>query len=99
MPETEERNRTYGQWWDTTEEMVDLPLAAVERVSLAALQEAGASRGDAEFLLDVSLEKALQGDHARGMGRIIEISRGGAARERWTCTPRLKRCARRGPRR
>jgi LDH2 family malate/lactate/ureidoglycolate dehydrogenase len=47
--------------------MVQAPLEAVRKVGLAALQRAGASEDDAEFLLGISLDKAIQGDHARGL--------------------------------
>ena len=76
-----ERKRTYGQWWDTTEELVTVPLEAVRRVGLAGLQAGGATPDDAAFLLDVALDKALQGDHARGLGRLpgmVRSAKGGA---------------------
>lgn len=65
-----ERKRTYGQWWDTTEELVTVPLEAVRRVGLAGLQAGGATPEDAAFILDIAIDKALQGDHARGLFRL-----------------------------
>jgi LDH2 family malate/lactate/ureidoglycolate dehydrogenase len=59
--------RPRGQWWQYTEEMVEVPVEAVKKMGLAALQRAGASENDAEFLLNTSLDKAIQGDHARGL--------------------------------
>lgn len=67
---TDLRERTYGQWWDFNEEMVEVRLDAVRRVCLTALQQAGATPDDAAFILDVNLDKAIQGDHARGLGRL-----------------------------
>jgi LDH2 family malate/lactate/ureidoglycolate dehydrogenase len=61
------RERTFGQWWDTREERVAVPLEKLRRFGLAALERAGASPEDAAFLLNISLDKALQGDDARGM--------------------------------
>ena len=65
-----QRRRTFGQWWDSTEEQVTVALDAVRRVSLAALQSVGATAEDAVFLLDIALDKALQGDPVRGMVRV-----------------------------
>ena len=62
--------KTYGQWWDTTEERVTVPLEAVRQVGLATFQAAGATEEDAAFLLDIALDKALQGDQVRGIGRL-----------------------------
>jgi L-2-hydroxycarboxylate dehydrogenase (NAD+) len=59
--------RTHGQWWQSTEKMVEAPVEAVKKLGVAALQRAGASEDDAEFLLSISLDKAIQGDHARGL--------------------------------
>src|SRR5262245_43353890 len=59
--------RPYGQWWQYTEEMVETSYDAVSRFGLAALRRAGASERDAAFLLQTSLNKAVQGDHARGL--------------------------------
>jgi LDH2 family malate/lactate/ureidoglycolate dehydrogenase len=47
--------------------MVELSYAAVRRLGLDALTRAGASPADAEFLLAIPLDKAVQGDHARGL--------------------------------
>ena len=70
MPESAEGKRTYGQWWDTTEEMVTVSVAGVRRVGVAGLQAGGATPDDAAFLLGTFLDKALQGDHTRGLGRL-----------------------------
>ena len=63
----EQRQRTYGQWWDSTEEQVIVTLDAVRQIALAGLQSAGATAEDAAFLLDIALDKAIQGDPVRGM--------------------------------
>ena len=59
--------RTYGQWWGSTEEQVTVALDAVRQVSLAGLQSVGATAEDAAFLLDIALDKALQGDPIRAL--------------------------------
>lgn len=69
------RQRTYGQWWDTTEEMVQVRIEAVRKVGIAALERAGATPDDARYLLEVSLDKAIQGDHARGLSRFPGMAR------------------------
>lgn len=70
MVESKQPIRTYGQWWESPEEQVTVPLAAVEKVGLAVLQAGGASAEDAAFLLDIGLGKAMQGDYVRGLGRL-----------------------------
>jgi len=65
--------RTRGQWWQHDEAMVEVPLDAVRALGLAALQQAGASADDAEFVLDTFLDKAIQGDHARGLAGLNGI--------------------------
>ena len=64
------RQRTSGQWWDSTEEFVTVSLEAVRHICLAGLQQGGATPEDAAYILDVNLDKAIQGDHARGLGRL-----------------------------
>jgi LDH2 family malate/lactate/ureidoglycolate dehydrogenase len=66
--------QTYGQWWQSTEEMVEAPVAAVEKLGVAALRRAGASDDDARFLLGI-LDKSIQGDHARGLDRLPAMVR------------------------
>ena len=70
-----QERRTYGQWWGSTEEMVAVPLASVRRVGLAGLEAGGASPDDAAFLLDIRLDKAFQGDHARGLAGLPGMAR------------------------
>lgn len=65
--------RTYGQWWDSTEPRVMVALDEIRRVGSAAYLAAGARRDDVDFLLDVNLDKAIQGDHARGLGKLPGI--------------------------
>jgi LDH2 family malate/lactate/ureidoglycolate dehydrogenase len=73
MAQTEAR--TAGQWWSSTEEMTSVPLAAVRGLAIEALVAAGASREDAGFIADVNLDKAIQGDHARGVRHLPAIVR------------------------
>jgi L-2-hydroxycarboxylate dehydrogenase (NAD+) len=73
--------RTYGQWWDSTEPMVRVPIAELQRVGQAALEAVGASPADAEFLVGSPLDKSIQGDHARGVGHVptlVALVRAGA---------------------
>ena len=73
--------RTYGQWWDSNEARVRVSIDDLCRVGHAAYESVGASAEDAEFLFAVNLDKALQGDHARGLGKvpgIIAAARSGA---------------------
>ncbi len=59
--------RTYGQWWESQEERVKVPLQPLRKVALTAMTAAGATPDDAEYLFNVRLDKALQGDHTRGI--------------------------------
>lgn len=65
-----DKRRTHGQWWQSTEPFVVLPIAEVERIGRLAYEAAGASPDDAAFLLATNLDKAIQGDHARGLGKL-----------------------------
>lgn len=65
-----ERARTYGQWWDSTEARTRVAIADLERVAEAAYRSVGATEEDARFLAATNLDKAIQGDHARGAGKI-----------------------------
>ena len=70
MTDAKQTEKTYGQWWESSEEQVTVRLSAVENVGMAALREAGASEEDAAFLLSMAVAKALQGDYVRGLGSI-----------------------------
>src|SRR5262249_12214960 len=63
--------RTYGQWWSFTENHVAVKLDALRSICLMGYERAGASPEDAEFLLGPHLDKALQGDHVRGIGAAV----------------------------
>lgn len=65
-----DRRRTYGQWWDSTEEFVEVSICAIEALAVAAYLSVGASAPDAKYLTATNLDKAIQGDHARGIGRV-----------------------------
>jgi LDH2 family malate/lactate/ureidoglycolate dehydrogenase len=65
--------RTYGQWWNSTEPLVRVPIAELERIGQAAFEAVGASPADAAFLLGSTLDKSIQGDHARGVGHVPNI--------------------------
>ncbi|MBW2499538.1 MAG: Ldh family oxidoreductase [Deltaproteobacteria bacterium] len=64
------RTRTFGQWWDSNERFVRASIEDLKRVGAAAYESVGASPGDAIFLFDTNLDKAIQGDHARGLGKL-----------------------------
>jgi L-2-hydroxycarboxylate dehydrogenase (NAD+) len=70
--------RTNGQWWEPTEDLIEVPIVGVEMVAITALRNAGASKESAELLLSSMLEKAAQGDPARGLGMLPNILRGAA---------------------
>ena len=67
------QQRTFGQWWQHNEEFVTVTLDSVRRLGIAAYRSAGATQENAEFLFGMNLDKALQGDHARGIGRLPGI--------------------------
>jgi LDH2 family malate/lactate/ureidoglycolate dehydrogenase len=69
------RQRPKGQWWQSTEPMVEISYEAVRRLGLEALTRAGASPSDAEFLLAIPMDKAVQGDHARGLEHLPAMVR------------------------
>jgi LDH2 family malate/lactate/ureidoglycolate dehydrogenase len=78
---TDPRARTYGQWWDAQGEYVDIAIDDLTRFGRAAYAAVGATPADAAFLFDTNLDKAIQGDHARGLGKvpgIIRAARSGA---------------------
>jgi LDH2 family malate/lactate/ureidoglycolate dehydrogenase len=75
-----EEERTHGQWWDVAGDRVRVQIDDIRAIARAALLDAGAQPPDADFLIDVYLSKALQGDHVRGLGYlgvIIEEARAG----------------------
>jgi LDH2 family malate/lactate/ureidoglycolate dehydrogenase len=59
--------RTSGQWWFTDEEMVRAPVASTRRAGEEILRKIGATDDEAAYLFDIFLNKALQGDHGRGL--------------------------------
>jgi L-2-hydroxycarboxylate dehydrogenase (NAD+) len=63
--------KTYGQWWDSPGERQRVQIADVYRLGLAGLERSGAGQADARFLVDMFLDKALQGDHTRGIGLLV----------------------------
>src|SRR2546421_569375 len=73
MPQTDPR--TAGQWWSSSDEMTSVPLATVRGLAIGALVAAGASHDDAGFIADVNIDKAIQGDHARGVRHLPALVR------------------------
>lgn len=59
--------RTYGQWWDWRGEYETVSIPALRALCEEAYVVAGASRDDAAFLVAGTLDKTVQGDHARGV--------------------------------
>lgn len=62
--------RTAGQWWDTPGERIEVSLSQARDRATELLVAAGAGRSDAQFIANVHLAKALQGDHERGVGML-----------------------------
>ena len=71
QPDT--RRRTYGQWWDSTEPFVRASIDEIEALCQAAYVSVGAAPDDATYLVATNLDKAIQGDHARGVGRVAGL--------------------------
>jgi len=67
------RARTFGQWWEADGEYVQVALDEVAAVGAAAYRSVGASSEDAEYLFSFNLDKAIQGDHARGIRLVRPI--------------------------
>jgi L-2-hydroxycarboxylate dehydrogenase (NAD+) len=65
--------RTGGQWWEPTEDLIEVPLDGVETVGVTALRHAGAQHAGAKFLMSSMLSKAAQGDPIRGVGMLPNI--------------------------
>jgi LDH2 family malate/lactate/ureidoglycolate dehydrogenase len=73
------RDRTFGQWWDANGPYVTLSVERTRAFGIAAYEHAGAAPDDARFLIDTNLDKAIQGDHARGLVKVPGIIRAGCA--------------------
>lgn len=58
---------TAGQWWTTMGETVAVSLTQFRDTAVTLLVQAGATPVDAAFIADIHLDKALQGDHERGV--------------------------------
>jgi L-2-hydroxycarboxylate dehydrogenase (NAD+) len=63
---TDLADRPGGVYWYSREDQVQLETSAVRAVGIAVYVQAGATQSDAEFLVDERLNKAIQGDFARG---------------------------------
>ena len=57
-----DRQRTFGQWWDSTEPFVRVSISAIEALCRAAYSSVGATAEDAAYLTDTNLDKGIQGD-------------------------------------
>ena len=60
-------DRTYGQWWDWRGAYETLAIEPLRQLCEEAYVVAGASPDDAAFLVAGTLDKTVQGDHARGV--------------------------------
>jgi LDH2 family malate/lactate/ureidoglycolate dehydrogenase len=68
------QERTGGQWWQIQGNYVTVKLDSVRKLLLAAYRDdLGMSPDDAKFYMDIWLDKAIQGDHARGFARILSF--------------------------
>lgn len=75
-----EDSRTSGQWWVTGGESVTLSYSTLRQAAISAFRELGADEPDAAFIADIYLDKALQGDHERGVAMLcarIRFARAG----------------------
>ena len=87
--ERDARPRTFGQWWDSNEPFVRASITDLTRVGIAAYLSVGAKPEDAAFLFDTNLDKAIQGDHARGLGKLPDLI-GAARRGQLDVSPALE---------
>ena len=69
----DDRLRTFGQWWDSTEPFVRVRVDDIESLGHAAYLSVGTAPDDATYLVATNLDKAIQGDHARGVGRVAGL--------------------------
>lgn len=67
--------RTYGQWWDTPGARTQLSIDDTRSSGIAALMAVGCDEAGAAFITDLCLDKALQGDHARGVTLLLDTIR------------------------
>ncbi len=65
------KETTYGQWWRSTEEFVNVRIEPIERVCHAAFEQAGATPDDARYITTMCTDKAVSGDDSRGIGRAL----------------------------
>jgi LDH2 family malate/lactate/ureidoglycolate dehydrogenase len=68
--------RTAGQWWQHQEKFVTVKLDSARVLMSTVYEKLGASPDNAKFYMNMSLDKAIQGDHARGVIRILNFVRG-----------------------
>ncbi len=71
---------TDGQWWRRQDEMVTVSYAQLRKAATALVEKLGAASDDAAFIVDTHLDKALQGDHERGLAMLcaqIQAGRNG----------------------
>jgi LDH2 family malate/lactate/ureidoglycolate dehydrogenase len=71
-----DRARTYGQWWDWRGEYTRVPIDDLTALCVAAYEAVGVAHDDAAFLVEGSIDKTIQGDHARGFVYIPATVRG-----------------------
>lgn len=74
-------NRTSGQWWETRGNLATVPLEDVRGRAIELLRATGAAAEDAAFIVDVHVDKALQGDHERGIAMLAAEIRAAQAGE------------------
>jgi len=65
--------RTAGQWWKIQDNYVTVKLDSLRKLLLPAYQELGMTPENAQFYMDMWLDKAIQGDHTRGFARILSF--------------------------
>jgi ureidoglycolate dehydrogenase (NAD+) len=62
-----DRERTYGQWWDWQGDYRRASISALTALCVDAYRAVGVAPDDAAFLAQGAIDKTVQGDHARGV--------------------------------
>ncbi|MEO5839336.1 MAG: Ldh family oxidoreductase [Acidimicrobiales bacterium] len=65
--QSNDRERTYGQWWDWQGDYARVSIAPLTALCVDAYRAVGVAADDAAFLAEGAIDKTVQGDHARGV--------------------------------
>jgi L-2-hydroxycarboxylate dehydrogenase (NAD+) len=81
-----------AQWWKSSSELVTTSFREFRQQAVDEFCRIGASTADATFVTDIYLDKALQGDHARGLRMLLaEIKAARRGEIVFNTTPKLMR--------